>query len=485
MKVVSFNIRCANDANGHSVAERAPRVKALIDKYDPDVIGFQEVVPRWMEHIPGHYSDTYEIFHKYRDDRVDIEGCPILWKKDKFECLDKGYFWYSDTPDIHSKGWCSWGHYRICMWAKLRDKEKGVDFHFFNTHFGFGDAGQIGSTKLILDHIKNLDAHAVVLTGDFNMTNDYPAYKDMVKGMVDINTVTAQDYRMTCHGYNADRQGKPIDFCFISPHNVKPICYKRIDETFDGKFPSDHYGVYAEVEIQHQITVTSLNLCNKKGNESPEEADNRQGTIRYHQLARTLPELVAMQEATEHTSVRLNELKYHDAAFANGADANPIVWLKELYEKVAEEQVVLPGDGKHTCNILTLRFKTSGKEFCIANTRLEAAFAEESAKVIKEKLAAYEIPVILTGDFGAIMETQAYATLREDMADLRRTVAPRDMTPTYHGFYEDMKQPAIADFVLFKGNGINAGTYGQKENSFWDNIFSDHNVITATFGLEL
>ena len=134
MKVMSFNIRSANDPNGHSFDERAPRLKTIVEKYDPDLIGFQEVVPGWMKHIPDDYGEKYEIFHKYRCETTDIEGCSILWRKGRFECIDKGYFWFSDTPGIVSRGWDSIGCHRTCMWAKLRDLKDGTEFHFFNTH---------------------------------------------------------------------------------------------------------------------------------------------------------------------------------------------------------------------------------------------------------------------------------------------------------------------------------------------------------------
>ena len=39
IKVVSFNIRCANDKNGHSREERAPRLMSAIKSREPDVIG--------------------------------------------------------------------------------------------------------------------------------------------------------------------------------------------------------------------------------------------------------------------------------------------------------------------------------------------------------------------------------------------------------------------------------------------------------------
>lgn len=44
-KVITFNIRYTDDPNGNSIAERAPRLKKVIDGRDPDLIGFQECTP--------------------------------------------------------------------------------------------------------------------------------------------------------------------------------------------------------------------------------------------------------------------------------------------------------------------------------------------------------------------------------------------------------------------------------------------------------
>jgi hypothetical protein len=37
---------------------------------------------------------------------------------------------------MESGGWCTWGCYRICLWAKLWDKQEGNEILFFNTHYG-------------------------------------------------------------------------------------------------------------------------------------------------------------------------------------------------------------------------------------------------------------------------------------------------------------------------------------------------------------
>ena len=249
LKAISFNIRCCDDENGYSIEERAPRLKEVLSRYDYDLIGFQEYTPVWDKYITDHLGDEFEIFNKYRA-KDSAESTPILWRKDKFECLDKGYFWLSDTPEVESKGWdelCDC--HRICLYAILRDKESNKIFTFMNTHFGFGDNGQMKSVNLIEEYSKKISSYPTFITGDFNMSPTTPAYALMVEKFTDVNTVTTNDLRTTYHGYTPESiTDAHIDFCFISK-DISPVSQKIIDDTVNGKFPSDHYGIYVEMEI--------------------------------------------------------------------------------------------------------------------------------------------------------------------------------------------------------------------------------------------
>ncbi|MBQ8893155.1 MAG: endonuclease/exonuclease/phosphatase family protein [Clostridia bacterium] len=445
MKVVSFNIRCANDKDGHSVAERAPRVKALIEKYDPDLIGFQEVVPRWMEHIPGDYGDTYELFHKYRDEVTDIEGCSILWKKDKFECLDKGYFWYSDTPEIPSRGWCSWGHYRICMWVKLRDLTNGAEFHFFNTHFGFSDQCHIDSVRLIRDHIRHLGAKAVVLTGDFNMTQNGPGYRDMTQFLVDVNKATANDISITCHGYNPDRTGIPIDFCFVTPNTMHPVSYHKMDERFDGKFPSDHYGLFCEVEPRQSLRVVGINAA--AAAEGDHEA--RMRSIR-NRVVNSGADIAALQNEDESLVDKMSRARGYEGA-------QSIYWKKAVYalEQELEGAVVLK-------NVKT------GKKLCVANGGKAAPGMPAIAAVTDQPIG---------GD--------GYRALRAEYQDVRRVIAPRNYTPTYHAMGADMAAPAIESYVFYQGEELIPVSYQVEELISRGEYLADRSAVVADFVVKI
>lgn len=250
LKFISFNIRFCDDPDGNSVAERAPRLAAITDQYDADVIGFQEYTPIWEEQIAKYYGEKYDMFSKYRSLTFDVEASPILWKKEKFDCLKTGYFWLSDTPEVESRGWDEFFHCtRMCLYVILKEKSSGKIFTFMNVHFGGGDNGQIKSCDLVHAYAQKISDYPTVLVGDFNMTPESAPYAHMVKLFRDINTETVQDDRMTFHCYVLDYpDGRRIDYCFVN-EQVTPVTQELLNQLVDGKFPSDHYGLYNEVEL--------------------------------------------------------------------------------------------------------------------------------------------------------------------------------------------------------------------------------------------
>lgn len=246
MKIVTFNIRCCDDKNGHSIDERAPRLKQILEKYNPDIIGFQEVTPRWMEYLNRYYSGRYSFFNKYRS-HTNLEATPIFWKEEKFECIDKGYFWFSDTPWIESFGKDTYGCKRICMWVYLKEKCTNKEFFFFNTHFGFGDEEQMASVQLIKRTVDVLKAGNAIIVGDFNMEPKSKSYNEMIKNYIDVNAVTGNN-GITFHNYGYGEE-EHIDYCFTNNENIEIKSTCLIDDLVDGKYPSDHYGVLAELHI--------------------------------------------------------------------------------------------------------------------------------------------------------------------------------------------------------------------------------------------
>ncbi len=248
--VISFNLRCFDDPNGHSIAERAPRLRKILPGYDADILCFQEITQTWQTHLEKDYTKEYEMYLQYRNSTGYLEGLSILWKKDKFHCLKKGCFWLSDTPEVESRGWDElYDCFRICAYAILQEKESGKSFVVMNTHYGFGDKGQIDSCNLIHAYSKKISDLPTFVAGDFNMTPSTPGYAAMTQLFRDVNACTAKDLRVTFHGYGLDTVTPThIDYCFID-EQITPVDHVMITDTVDGKFPSDHYGIQFLLEI--------------------------------------------------------------------------------------------------------------------------------------------------------------------------------------------------------------------------------------------
>ncbi len=246
MRIITYNVLNRHETEELSVALRAPLLKEVLDNYNPDIVGFQEVMTDWLELLTDWYSKDYEIFYKKRSYN-DSEATPIMWKRDKFECLDKGYFWFSKTPWIDSLGGCKYLCNRICMWVRLREKATNKVFFYFNTHFGFGDEYQVESAEMIKQTADILKAETVIVTADFNMEPDSPAYAKMTEYFKDANMLTIKDMGPTFHGYG--RFDAHIDYCFVND-GVNVSDSKVIRDKVNGIYPSDHFGLSFDLEIK-------------------------------------------------------------------------------------------------------------------------------------------------------------------------------------------------------------------------------------------
>lgn len=246
IKAISFNIRNCDDIDGNSVKERAPRLSLTMAECDADVIGLQEYKPRWKKHIKKFCGKTFRMYVKYRDPKTR-EATPVFWNKKKFACIKKGYFWLSDTPRKRSKGWDEkYDCYRICTYVILKDRLTGKKFTFINTHFGFGDAGQVKSAELIYKMSKEISPYPTFVTGDFNMEPDSPGYKTMASLFSDADISEDGKTKATCHDYG--KKSEHIDYCFID-ENITSCGVEILDKTFDGKYPSDHYGLFIKLDL--------------------------------------------------------------------------------------------------------------------------------------------------------------------------------------------------------------------------------------------
>ena len=248
LKIVGYNVRMKNDGNGNDIADRQPRFKAMVEELQPDIMALSEANEAWIKYLEKNIvGSKYQMLYTYRAPK-NKEAQPLLFDKSKFELLDNGYFWLSETPDVPSKGWGG-EYYRGATWAKLRVRDTGKVFLYYSTHLTGAEAISVPSVKLLYSHAKErggFSQYPVFVSGDFNFTKDSAAYKEITKNFRDVNAVLGYDPTVTYTAYKEDGSGKLIDYVMCSPNGISPKKYQVIQKKYLNGHISDHRGLYVE-----------------------------------------------------------------------------------------------------------------------------------------------------------------------------------------------------------------------------------------------
>ena len=249
--IMSTNVRFYNplDLFKKSWFYRADLIAQDIETVSPDIIGFQEATFLHYNYL-SNIMEGYDSVMAYRDDFVLSEGCPIFWRTDRFEMLDSGSFWLSETPEVMSKDWGS-SHYRIAVYVILRDKNTDKEFAVFNTHLDHvSDEARINGIKVVLDKISEFGDLPSYLMGDMNATDDTETIlstKDSFDDAKKISPVT-EDTR-TFHGWGDPEENERIDYILISKGDAQVFEYHVLNNLHDGVYSSDHSSIYIRTKI--------------------------------------------------------------------------------------------------------------------------------------------------------------------------------------------------------------------------------------------
>ncbi len=260
-RVMSFNIRLNTPRDSANAwPHRKDRVARII-RTQADLVGVQEALRGMLadleEHLPG-----FAWFGAGRDSTGGGEYSAILYRTDRFELLDHGTFWLSETPGVRgSVGWDA-ALPRIVTWGRFRDRASGRAFVHFNTHFDHrGETARAESARLLRRKVDSLaGALPVVVTGDFNAVPESAPYRLLTEEragdappLTDALTVSAHGHqgpRSTWNGFEEIVPGRRIDFIFVRGDAVRVLRHRILDETFDGgRFPSDHLPVWAMIQF--------------------------------------------------------------------------------------------------------------------------------------------------------------------------------------------------------------------------------------------
>ena len=266
MRVMSFNIRFDNPNDGENIWENRKDFVANLIKVNSDIVGTQEGLANQLEDLDGmlsHMPFEYERVGISRDG-LENEGefCAIYYRSERFELLDNDTFWLSETPnEPGSVGWDA-ALPRIVTWAKLYDNNNEHSFFVFNTHFDHrGNEARENSSRFLLKKIDEIaDESPVIVMGDLNALENDDPYKiltEVDRGPVQIKLLDGFYHseeghvgpNSTWNGFNEIVPDRRIDFIFANPQ-FTVVKHRILTDTRDGRFPSDHLPVQAEVKLK-------------------------------------------------------------------------------------------------------------------------------------------------------------------------------------------------------------------------------------------
>lgn len=252
-RIMSFNVRCANDGV-QTITNRGKVSAEMLKAYMPDSFGVQECTPRWKRIIKRAVGDKYASVGRARDFYGPFtEYSSIYYLKDKYNLIDSGTFWLSETPDkAYTKSFNSMC-YRIATWAVLENKETGERYTHINTHLDHKlDSTRDAQMKVLIEQVLKITGEGkVVMTGDFNAYEDSSVYAVACESFDDTKYIaknTDEGPTFTKYGTKEDNGRGAIDFIFVSK-GVKAESYKIIRNTVEGIYPSDHFPIVADIYI--------------------------------------------------------------------------------------------------------------------------------------------------------------------------------------------------------------------------------------------
>lgn len=257
LHVMTFNIRTAIGRDGDNVWPRRKELVAeAIRASDPDVLGLQEALTEQIDFLQSELPE-------YRWVGVDrglnggiglSEATPIFYKYGALVPIESGTFWLSDDPNPPTQ---RRRVSRIVTWARFHHLETRRQVYVYNTHFTTRRGPrQLRSAEQINARIAELPADSVVVVmGDFNAVAETGETWRVATsdGLRDAWVIAEkrEGPPLTSNGFYpplAGREGR-IDWILVGG----PVSVKRavtVLHSVNGRWPSDHYPVAAELLVQ-------------------------------------------------------------------------------------------------------------------------------------------------------------------------------------------------------------------------------------------
>ena len=255
LRVMTWNIRNGNPDQGHEWPDRRIPLAEVLHDIDPDILCVQEAFANQLADLRDMLPD-HDVIGRGRDaDPEAGEFTALFVRRSRFDVVDSGVFWLSDTPDVSAS--ITWGNSltRICVWARGTDRSSGREVSLAGTHVDHepGEAGdrvrRLGAA-LIGDRLAVLP-DPVLLMGDFNEDIAHGSFAELeVRGFQDLGAAASHlgGDLGTFHGYREPVQGGDRIDWILSHGEVAVRDIRTVDDPRT-RVASDHFPVVVDLTL--------------------------------------------------------------------------------------------------------------------------------------------------------------------------------------------------------------------------------------------
>lgn len=253
LMVMSFNMRCSSAKDGiNDFENRKPRIEEMLNRYSPDVVGFQEITPVMREWIVETFPQYYAV-GAGRNADYSGECCLVAFKKNLFDLVAADTVMLSSTPHVMGSRYegadqskCP----RVYTRALLKHRDMREPFFVYNVHTDHqGSLARILASQQLLGDIASHNRN-FIMTGDFNAYPDSEEIKTLTANTVRKIVDVSENVGATFHDYGRLEVPVKIDYIFTDLRNKLVDCSIIEDEPVNDVYLSDHVPLVAVLEMR-------------------------------------------------------------------------------------------------------------------------------------------------------------------------------------------------------------------------------------------
>ena len=250
IRVLNWNILHGDDEGPPWIRRgwpaRKKALRAVLRAAGPDILCVQEALDGQVKFLEAELPNHRRVGVGRDDGRSAGEYCAIYFDADRFEPLDGGTFWLEEPADEPPDD-PALGPKRICTWARLRDRRGGATLRVYNTHLYLTERARQRAVRIILDQVETGDAaDEVLIVGDFNAPPGAPSRALFnAAGLVSAAELAGEPIGLpTFQFYGIRFRG--LDDVYLG-RSWRRIRYQIVDAKPGNIFPSDHFGILADL----------------------------------------------------------------------------------------------------------------------------------------------------------------------------------------------------------------------------------------------